>query len=266
MSVNYIDKSTGDLIRVAGQGKAEYGASTERKGDIVIPATTPGNFQSVSVVFAQAMPDNDYAVVIDEGGNTWAHCSVNVTSKTATGFTLFFYNAAGQDTPQMTFKYRAFKLYTDTEYNNLLNNAVLTSDVTDSITNGDMNPVTSNAVYDALAVIDSPITKVGTAINGDRFWSKRTGNVVEIMIDGTTGSNIPCAQSVVVAKVPKNALTISDVCIEIDSKSLVSAPESGHKRAWVDSTGNVCVFIVMPDLAATYTGNIYIGGTYITAE
>lgn len=34
MSVNYIDKSTGDLIRVAGQGKAEYGASTERKGDI----------------------------------------------------------------------------------------------------------------------------------------------------------------------------------------------------------------------------------------
>lgn len=125
---------------------------------------------------------------------------------------------------------------------------------------------TSNAVAEALAVIDSPITKVGTAINGNRFWSKRTGNVVEIMIDGTTGSNIPCAQSVVVAKVPKNALTISDVCIEIDSKSLVSAPESGHKRAWVDSTGNVCVFIVMPDLAATYTGNIYIGGTYITAE
>lgn len=136
----------------------------------------------------------------------------------------------------------------------------------DVVENGNMKPVTSNAVYDALAVVDSPITKVGTAINGDRFWSKRTGNVVEIMIDGTTGSNIPCAQSVVVAKVPKNALTISDVCIEIDSKSLVSAPESGHKRAWVDSTGNVCVFIVMPDLAATYTGNIYIGGTYITAE
>lgn len=136
----------------------------------------------------------------------------------------------------------------------------------DVVENGNMNPVTSNAVAKALAVINSPITKVGTAINGDRFWSKRTGNVVEIMIDGTTGSNIPCAQSVVVAKVPKNALTISDVCIEIDSKSLVSAPESGHKRAWVDSTGNVCVFIVMPDLAATYTGNIYIGGTYITAE
>lgn len=146
MSVNYIDKSTGDLIRVAGQGKAEYGASTERKGDIVIPATTAGNFQSVSVVFAQAMPDNDYTVVIDEGSDTWAHCSVNVTNKTTTGFTLFFLNVAGADAPQMSFKYRAFKLYTDTDYNNLLNNAVLTSDVTDSVTNGDMNPVTSNAV------------------------------------------------------------------------------------------------------------------------
>lgn len=249
MSVNYVDKTTGNLVRVAGQGKAEYGASTERKGDIVVPATTAGNFQSVNVVFAQAMPDNDYTVVIDEGSDTWAHCTVNVTNKTTAGFTLFFLNVAGADAPQMTFKYRAFKLYTDTEYNSLL-------DLPDRV----------EVVEEALAVIDSPITKVGTAINGDRFWSKRTGNVVEIMIDGTTGSNIPCGQSVVVAKVPKNALTISDVCIEIDSKSLVSAPESGHKRAWVDSTGNVCVFIVMPDLAATYTGNIYIGGTYITAE
>lgn len=146
MSINKYNPTTGELELLAGQGKAEYGASTERKGDIVIPATTAGNFQSVSVVFAQAMPDNDYTVVIDEGGNTWAHGATNVTNKTATGFTMFFYNAAGADAPQMTFKYRAFKLYTDTEYNNLLNNAVLTSDVTNVVTSGDMNPVTSNAV------------------------------------------------------------------------------------------------------------------------
>lgn len=163
MSVNYVDKSTGDLIRVAGQGKAEYGASTERKGDITIPATTAGNFQSVSVVFAQAMPDNDYAVVIDEGGDTWAHGTTNVTNKTATGFTLFFLNVAASDAPQMTFKYRAFKLYTDTEYNNLLNNAVLTSDVTDAVTSGDMNPVTSNAVYDTLATTSVSIEKTTIA-------------------------------------------------------------------------------------------------------
>ena len=154
--------------------------------------------------------------------------------------------------------------YEQAEIIGLDNNGVVY--VVDRIEAGNMNPVTSDAVAEALAVVDSPITKVGSTINGDRFWSKRTGGVVEFMIDGTTGSNIPCAQSVVVAKVPKNALTSSDVCIEIDSKPLVSAPETGHKRAWVDNTGNVCVFIVMPSLDATYTGNIYIGGTYITSE
>lgn len=188
MSVNYIDKSTGDLIRVAGQGKAEYGASTERKGDVVIPATTAGNFQSVNVVFAQAMPDNDYAVVIDEGGNTWAHGTTNVTNKTTTGFTLYFLNVAGSDAPQMTFKYRAFKLYTDTEYNNLLNNAVLISDVTDAVTNGDMNPVTSNAVYDAITELFAndvpptyyvPTPTTGSYIASD-CWYMRKGNVVTV--------------------------------------------------------------------------------------
>lgn len=175
MSVNYIDKSTGDLIRVAGQGKAEYGASTERKGDIVIPATTAGNFQSVNVVFAQTMPDNDYAVVIDEGGNTWAHGSTNVTNKTTTGFTLYFLNVAGSDAPQMTFKYRAFKLYTDTEYNNLLNNAVLTSDVTDAVTNGDMNPVTSNAVYDTLNASITDLTADETVMTYEDYTVETLG-------------------------------------------------------------------------------------------
>lgn len=187
MSVNYVNKSTGDLIRVAGQGKAEYGASTERKGDIVIPATTAGLFQSVSVVFAQAMPDNDYAVVIDEGGETWAHGAINVTNKTATGFTLFFFNAAGSDAPQMTFKYRAFKLYTDTEYNNLLNNAVLTSDVTDSVENGNMNPVTSNAVAEAL---DVETGTIATSVAGVIGEYSKTGHIVQVILykqTSTTG-------------------------------------------------------------------------------
>lgn len=117
---------------------------------------------------------------------------------------------------------------------------------------------------DANAVVDSPITKVAGVINGDRFWSKRTGNVVEIMIDGNAGCNIPCNQAVAVAKVPKNASAFSDVCIEIDSQAVAS--ETGHKRAWVDTEGNVNVVILLPNRAATYTGNIYIGGTYITSE
>jgi hypothetical protein len=140
------------------------------------------------------------------------------------------------------------------------------TEIVDAVENGNMKAVTSNAVYDALAVVDSPITKVAGVINGDRFWSKRTGNVVEIMIDGNTGCNIPCNQAVVVAEVPKNVLPMTDVCIEIDSVSVASATGTGHKRAWVDATGSVCVVIILPDpAAATYTGNIFIGGTYITA-
>ncbi|EXM38479.1 hypothetical protein RASY3_14155 [Ruminococcus albus SY3] len=327
MSIYKYDSTQDKLIPLAGQGKAEYGASTVRKGTVGVPAIAANaDYVDQTITFSTPMPDTDYLVDLSLQGSNTHRVAFHVVAntKTVNGFTVRFTPIGVKQTTEVgvsgitnnlsymltvqrddvypnltkntalidpavslptewnpmqtgylrnpmpanesTLVYTAFKLYTDTEYNNLLDNAVLTSDVTDSVTNGDLSPVTSNAVAEALAVVDSPITKVGTAINGDRFWSKRTGNVVEIMIDGTTGSNIPCAQSVVVAKVPKNALTISDVCIEIDSKSLVSAPESGHKRAWVDSTGNVCVFIVMPDLAATYTGNIYIGGTYITAE
>ena len=194
MSVLIKDKITGEWVHAAGQGKAEYGASTERKGDITIPATTAGNFQSVNVVFAQAMPDNDYTVAIDEGLNTWAHCTVNVTNKTATGFTLFFLNVAGADAPQMAFKYRAFKLYTDTEYNNLLDNAVLTSDVTDAVTNGDMNPVTSNAVFDAIlnnVKKGKYISKGVCNYNGKTYFApgEYAGNDIKLLVFYVSGEN-----------------------------------------------------------------------------
>lgn len=334
MSVNYIDKSTGDLIRVAGGGNdvlyadspigsiIPFGGITAPNGFLLcqgqavsrttyaelfavigtsfgsgdgsttfnVPdlreATTKGvglsgkssnHFDADGVALGEFVEDR----VQDHTHWTYLNGDVNYPFGTKTGDDTNVYHA-NADTENSGSSWKVLAAYINagrhgatTEVKAVgVNYIIKATQVSvpadfapvDVVENGNMKAVTSNAVAEALAVIDSPITKVGTAINGDRFWSKRTGNVVEIMIDGTTGSNIPCAQSVVVAKVPKNALTISDVCIEIDSKSLVSAPESGHKRAWVDSTGNVCVFIVMPDLAATYTGNIYIGGTYITAE
>lgn len=160
--------SNGEWIQVAGNGKAEYGASTERKGDITVPATTAGNFQTVNVVFAQAMPDNDYTVVIDEGLNTWAHCTINVTNKTATGFTLFFLNLAGQDTPQMTFKYRVFKLYTDTEYNSLL-------DLPDKI----------EAVEDDVEAMKSETSgsaTIASGLLGQVTWTK-IGRLVQVRVN-----------------------------------------------------------------------------------
>lgn len=322
MSVNYIDKSTGDLIRVAGGGNdilyadspigsiIPFGGTTAPNGFLLcqgqaVSRTTYAElFAVIGTSFGSGdgsttfnVPDLRESVPVGAGTSTRSaiatHDSYTIgefkddqmqshkhrmditTADTMTVYGLSYAANTGSTNATETREVSNARNGTTTHGKQLGVNYIIKATQVgvpadfapvDAIESGNMKAVTSNAVAEALAVIDSPITKVGTAINGDRFWSKRTGNVVEIMIDGTTGSNIPCGQSVVVAKVPKNALIISDVCIETDSKSLVSAPESGHKRAWVDSTGNVCVFIVMPDLAATYTGNIYIGGTYITAE
>ncbi len=144
MSVNYIDKSTGDLIRVAGQGKAEYGASTVRKGTFTGTDNGTGLI-NITVTFNTPMPDADYLVDITDVSsleNFW----VSVAAKTKNGFALYLRKSTGGSSITVNGTYTAFKLYTDTEYNNLLNNAVLTTDVTDEVTSGDMNPVTSNAV------------------------------------------------------------------------------------------------------------------------
>ena len=208
MSVNYIDKSTGDLIRVAGQGKAEYGASTVRRGTIGVPAIAANvDYADQTITFSTPMPDTDYLVDLSLQGSNTHRVAFHVVAntKTVNGFTVrftpigvkqitevgvsgvadhssnytltvqrddtrfnFTKNTAIVDPAsslptewnpmqtgylrnpmpanEATLVYTAFKLYTDTEYNNLLNNAVLTSDVTDAVTNGDMNPVTSNAV------------------------------------------------------------------------------------------------------------------------
>jgi len=203
--------SNGEWEQVAGNGKAEYGASTERKGDIVIPATTAGNFQTVNVVFAQAMPDNDYAVVIDEGVNTWAHGATNVTNKTATGFTLFFLNVAGSDAPQMTFKYRAFKLYTDTEYNSLLElpDRVETLETT---TSGSISGATTNS---------------GT-ITSARY--ARSGNVVQLRLTLTGASLTTHSATTLVVTMPSTVpvpvMTVDGVANAWNS----SVDEVGHVR------------------------------------
>lgn len=170
MSVNYIDKSTGDLIRVAGQGKAEYGASTVRKGTFTGTDNGTGLI-NITVTFDNPMPDADYLVDITDVSsleNFW----VSVAAKTKNGFSLYLRKSTGGSSITVNGIYTAFKLYTDTNYNNLLNNAVLTSDVTDEVTNGDMNPVTSNAVYDAI----TDLTPVDAVTNGD--LSPVTSNAV----------------------------------------------------------------------------------------
>ena len=117
MSVNYVDKSTGDLIRVAGQGKAEYGASTMRSGTVTV-AIDPQQYTTVPVTFDTPMPDADY--LVDVSFPTQQPISYYVVNnRTKNGFNLFIKNeGAGSANASVT--YTAFKLYTDTEYNSLL--------------------------------------------------------------------------------------------------------------------------------------------------
>ena len=100
------------------------------------------------------MPDNDYEIEYSSNNNPWAGLIfIDEGTKTKNGFNYYIKAPSDESLPVGHLSYTAFKLYTDTEYNNLLNNAVLTSDVTDAVTNGDMNPVTSNAVYDAMNTV-----------------------------------------------------------------------------------------------------------------
>ena len=125
MSVNKVN-SDGSLSRVAGRGKAEYGASTVRKGSVSVTDIPADGSKAGNVIFDTPMPDADYEVSITV--NNWiAQATVSSVNKTARGFTVYIYNEYA--TPQNAdITYKAFKLYTDNEYNGLLNNQRYSTD------------------------------------------------------------------------------------------------------------------------------------------
>ena len=128
----------------------------------------------------------------------------------------------------------------------------------------------------AAPVESASIVKQGDYINGSMFSAVRVGHVITVKIEGRTGSNIPYKEPVVVAKVPKIA-TISAEIMELvccaDPILVSSDPDSllvqPYARAWVDTEGNVVVYLHPIKAGATtvpYTGAIFIGGTYISSE
>lgn len=144
MSVAIKDPVTGKWVQTAGNGKAEYGASTFKTGYLNSENLTNG-FEDVTVldiehpsvqyrvVFAYPMPDADYTVIVDVH-NTNLQVEVASADKTANGFVVTVRNLIatmrgdrGETTDSFAyplidnyFNYTAFKLYTDTEYNSLL--------------------------------------------------------------------------------------------------------------------------------------------------
>lgn len=121
----------GVLIPIAGRGKAEYGASTIRTGTFTNPAVSAEATSGITITFDTPMPDADYEVDLMQDGYQSA-LVFWVYGKTATGFSVRFWRAAVGDIPANTsaYKYTAYKLYTDNEYNNILAAMPSTADST----------------------------------------------------------------------------------------------------------------------------------------
>ena len=235
MSVNYIDKSTGDLIRVAGQSKAEYGASTVRSG-YLNAENLKEQFSGVTVLdlehqsvqyaitFSTPMPDNDYIVICDVH-NTSLQVEVAGADKTKNGFIVTVRNLVatmradrGETTDSFTFdlidnyfNYTAFKLYTDTEYNNLLDlpDRVETLETT---TSGNISGATTNS-----GTITSAIYA-------------RSGNVVQLRLTLTGASLTTHGNTTLTITMPS---TVPVPVMTVDGVANIwngSVDEVGHVR------------------------------------
>ena len=118
-----VDQTTGALSLLAGRGKAEYGASTVRTGTVTLTAPEPNSsvLSYATVVFDTPMPDTDYIVELEI--SSAISTAIAVKSKTVNGFVVNIRNAsviASATIGTITISYTAFKLYTDTEYNEVL--------------------------------------------------------------------------------------------------------------------------------------------------
>lgn len=112
--------NNGVLIPIAGRGKAEYGASTTRRNTWTnSEAINPDSSIAFSVSFDVPMPDDNYEV-------DWT-CSASalhpvIEGKTASGFTGHAYRliSPAVEIGNGVINFTAFRLYTDLEYNEVL--------------------------------------------------------------------------------------------------------------------------------------------------
>lgn len=156
MSYNLVDSTTGALTRVAGRGKAEYGASAIRSGTYV-PSSSVQIQEDLafSVTFDTPMPDTDYQVIFGSASNGASSGTIQcvVRSRETTGFTGILRNVGTSpiSVASGTFTWFAFKLYSDVEYSNIVNS--MPSDASASnklVTESDTNSTTLTST-DSLA-------------------------------------------------------------------------------------------------------------------
>ena len=117
---------------ISGRGKAEYGASTVRKGSLSVTGIpkvgSSPTYKEITVTFDSPMPDANYELETSVGYQAFVFTAIS--NKTANGFRAVFTSIYTNSDIDITFTYTAYKLYTDTEYNNIL--AAMPSDASAS--------------------------------------------------------------------------------------------------------------------------------------
>lgn len=94
-------------------------------------------------------------------------------------------------------------------------------------------------------------------IKGNKKYLTKAGKTVQLEINGDNGcTTIPNNQLVTMATgLPKCAIPIQELTIRMDWVA-------EYARCWIDKNGTLYLYTS----ATNYTGNIFIGGTYITNE
>ena len=119
------------------------------------------------------------------------------------------------------------------------------------------------------------VTKQGNYINGTNYHGCKVGKVATIEINGDTGSSIPWERIVTVGVATAGAAPLTELKCTADMLSVTTGYDLGgnaiirqllpYCRAWIGNNGNIQVFLANPGSTATsYTGNLFIGGSYIT--
>lgn len=119
MSIRYNDKNNVETIcsGITPGGDLEYGAVATREGTVVFSNIAANTSTSVQVTFSEPMPDDDYEVIYaiysgtSDGSLGKTLCPLTY-QKTAEGFKAIMYNGDTEVKNNIRFTYKAFKLYT----------------------------------------------------------------------------------------------------------------------------------------------------------
>lgn len=124
----------------------------------------------------------------------------------------------------------------------------------DTVANGNMSPVTSNAVYDTVAPIIAVTSGTVTLSGGGTFAWYKYGRVVSARISYT--SNVP-ASGTALTTLPANLRPVIDMNCKITNNGQNSAADIS-----ITTPGFVTLWYSETSMAAGFTGAI----TYITAS